>query len=211
MGDYIYKTGWAIGALFCLSIVACAGVVTSAPTHFFMFNPVNPTMAGQPGSTGRTTVRVNLEPVEIPRYLNRPQIVTLENGVEYHLDEFNQWLEPLGDNVTRVVAENLSEILDTDGIDIFTMIPSLQTDYRIAVQILRLDGKRGRNVVLAAKWALFEQTENVPVITKRFVTQETVNDDNYQSFVKAQNRTIESLSREIADAIRLMVLQSAGS
>jgi len=202
----IRQFGWALLAMFYCSIVSCAGGL-STPAQFYMLNPVAQTAGGRTGAAEPETVRVSLEPVEIPQYLNRPQIVTHMDGAVYHVDEFNQWLEPLGDNLTRVIGENLSEMLGADGIDILTAGQAMRTDLRIAVQILRLDGHRGRQAVMAARWSIFDRTEGSLVLTRRSFNEEPVGDDSFHSFVTAQNRMVELLSREIADAVRPVVLK----
>ncbi len=192
---------WTVAVVFCMSIIACVGR-QSAPTQFYMINPVPPTMGDQTRMMEPEIVLVSLDPVEIPQYLNRPQIVTHVDGVEYQLDEFNQWLEPLSDTLTRVIAENLAEMLGDLPIDVISMERPVETDFSITVQILRLDGKPGKEMVLIARWTLFDQTENVLSLTERFFGQEKMADDSYESLVSSQNRLIESLSREIADNIR---------
>jgi hypothetical protein len=176
-----------------------------------MLNPVSQTALDPARASTSSTVRVSLDPVEVPEYLNRPQIVTHLDRSEYQLDDFNQWMEPLGDNLTRVIAENLSEMLAADGIDILSMSRPVETHYSVAVQILRMDGKRGRDMVLVARWSLFNQSDNSLSLTKRSVIQETFSDDTYQGLVLLQNRMIESLSREIADGIKPVVLQRVRS
>ena len=192
---------WTVAVVFCLSIIACVGR-QSAPTQFYMINPVPPTSVDQTRMMEPEIVLVSLDPVEIPQYLNRPQIVTNMDGVEYHLDEFNQWLEPLSDTLTRVIAENLAEMLVEQPIDVISMERPVETDFSITVQILRLDGNPGKEMVLIARWTLFDQAEDVLSLTERFVGQEKMADDSYESLVSSQNRLIESLSREIADTIR---------
>ncbi|BBO82706.1 lipoprotein [Desulfosarcina ovata subsp. sediminis] len=200
---------WTATIIFCLSIVACVGKV-SAPTQFYMIDPVPPTSAHPVPVSGSMTVRVNLDPVEIPEYLNRPQIVTHLDRPEYQIDEFHRWLEPLRDNLTRVIAENLSEMLGTEGIDVLSMSLPVETDFSVVVQILRLDGKIGQFMVLVARWSLFDRTDNTLSMTKRYVIQAAMDDDSYQSLVKVHNRLIESLSREIASGIRPIVLHPTG-
>lgn len=201
---------WIAATIVCLTVAGCVGG-RSAPTQFYMLNPVSQTALDPARASTSSTVRVSLDPVEVPEYLNRPQIVTHLDRSEYQLDDFNQWMEPLGDNLTRVIAENLSEMLAADGIDILSMSRPVETHYSVAVQILRMDGKRGRDMVLVARWSLFNQTDNSLSLTKRSVIQETFSDDTYQGLVLLQNRMIESLSREIADGIKPVVLQRIGS
>ena len=197
---------WIVAVIICLGVVACAGG-PSAPAQFYMIDPVRPTSDGQVSWMEHPAVLIGLDPVEIPEYLNRPQIVTHIDGTEYHLDEFNQWLEPLGGNLTRVFAENLSIILSDDQIDVLSMDRPMDTDFSINIQIMRLDGKPGEEMVLIARWFLFDQRNNVLSLTKRSVFREKVGDGGYQNIVSVQNRLIESLSREIANGIRPKVLK----
>jgi uncharacterized lipoprotein YmbA len=208
MNDCFARFKWIVAILFFLIIAGCIGG-QSAPTQFYMMDPVPPTSTHPAVALGGPVVWVSLDPVEVPEYLNRPQIVTHLDRAEYHLDEFNRWLEPLRDNLTRVIAENLTGMLVTEGIDVLSMSRSVETDFSLSIQILRLDGKRGQSMVLIARWSLFDRTGNVLVLTKRSVIQEKVGDDSYQSFVTVQTRMIESLSREIADGIRPIVLTRA--
>jgi hypothetical protein len=201
------KLRWTVTVVCCLSIIACVGR-PSAPTQFYMRNPVSPTTDAQPRVMEPEIVLVSLDPVEIPQYLNRPQIITQVDGAEYHLDEFNQWLEPLADTLTRVIAENLVAMLDDHRIEVISMERPVETDFSVTVQILQLDGNPGKEMVLITRWSLFDQSDNVLSLTKRAVFKDTVGDDGYQSIIKAQNRLVESLSREIADAIRPIILPS---
>lgn len=210
MNVHVSRFNRIAAVLLCLGLAGCIGG-TSAPTQFYMLDPVSPTSLDPARVSKRPVVRVSLDPVEVPEYLNRPQIVTHLDRAEYQLDEFHRWMEPLGDNLTRVIAENLSEMLAADGIDILSMSRPVETDYTVAVQILRLDGKRGQDMVLVARWSLFDQTDDSLSLTKRSIIQETVNDDTFQGLVQLQNRMIESLSRAIADGIKPIVLPRVGS
>lgn len=201
---------WTAVAFICLTVAGCIGG-QSAPTQFYMLDPVTLEMTSPPPVAGKTAVHIVLDPVEVPAYLNRPQIVTHLDRAEYQLDEFNRWMEPLGDTLTRVIAENLSEMLATDGIDILSMSRPVETQYTVTVQILRMDGKLGQRMVLVARWSMFNLSDNALLLTRRSVFTETVADTTYQSFLQAQNQMIESLSRAIADGIRPIVLQGVGS
>jgi uncharacterized lipoprotein YmbA len=208
MNNRFSRIKWIAAVLFSLILAGCIGG-RSAPTQFYMLSPMPPTVATP--ATVNASIRIGLDPVEVPDYLDRPHMVTHLDRAEYQLDEFNQWLEPLSGNLTRVITENLSEMLQAEGIDILSTEHTVKTDYVVAVQILRLDGKRGQDMVLVARWSLFDQTDNSLPLTKRSVIQEAASDDTYQGHVKVQNRMIESLSREIADGIRPIVAQRVGA
>lgn len=193
-------TGWPVWVMICLALTACA-LGPSPPVQYYMLNPETPAADANRAPEHPAMVRVTVEPVQIPRYLNRPQIVTHQAGTAYHLDEFNQWLEPLDNNLTRVITENLAAMLGADGIDVLAAPRSPQSDFNLAVQILRLDGRRGTETVLVARWSLFRPSEREPVRTRRFAIRESVADDSYRSFVAAQNHMVAELCRAVAAAI----------
>jgi uncharacterized lipoprotein YmbA len=88
----------------------------------------------------------------IADYLDRPQIVTRISPDEIILAEFDRWAGPFKDNFTRVLANNLSTLLCTKTIAIFPWRGGIPIDYRIEMEVLRLDGSLGGNVSLEAWW-----------------------------------------------------------
>ena len=52
--------------------------------------------------------------------------------------EFNQWTEPLSDNLTRVDAENFANLLRDDFIAVFLSSgSSIPLDYRLEIDMIR--------------------------------------------------------------------------
>ena len=121
----------------------------------------------------------------------------------YQLAEFNQWAEPLSDNLTRVLAENLTNMLRDDTIAVFlSSDSSIPLDYRLEVDVLRLDGNLADQVRLVAQWALLEAEEDDLKLMRRSEYQEPAADNTYKELVLAKSRTIERLSQDIAAAVK---------
>jgi uncharacterized lipoprotein YmbA len=141
--------------------------------------------------------------VVVPEYLNRNEIVVNLDNTVYRLAEFNQWAEPLNDNLTRVLEENLTNLLRGDSIDVFLASDSsIPADYRLEVDVLRLDGNLGGQVALVSQWALLETEEDGLILMRRSEYQELAADKQYKELVLAQSRMIENLSRDIAAVIK---------
>ena len=80
----------------------------------------------------------------IAEYLNRNEIVLNLDNTIFQLAEFNQWAEPLDGNLTRVLGENLMNLLQDHSIRVFLASDSsIPLDYRLEVDVLRLDGNLG--------------------------------------------------------------------
>jgi uncharacterized lipoprotein YmbA len=185
-----------------LALAGCLGGA-SAPTNFYMLSPLSPSQAETSAVTTEGRIRIGLVTVVVPEYLNRNEIVVNLDNTVYQLAEFNQWAEPLSDNLTRVLAENLTNLLHKESIAVFlSSDSSILPDYRLEVDVLRLDGNLGDQVTLVAQWALLEAEEEDLIVMRRSEYQEPVADNTYKGLVMAKSRTIEKLSRDMADAIK---------
>jgi uncharacterized lipoprotein YmbA len=185
-----------------LALTGCLGG-PSGPTNFYMLSPLSPSQAGTSAATAEGRIRIGLVTVVVPEYLNRNEIVVNLDNTVYRLAEFNQWAEPLNNNLTRVLEENLTNLLRGDSIDVFLASDSsIPADYRLEVDVLRLDGNLGGQVALISQWALLETEDGGLILMRRSEYQELAADQTVKELVLAQSRMIEKLSRDIAALIK---------
>ncbi len=191
-------------AIIFLSLVlaGCLGG-RSAPTSFYMLSPFSPSPAGRSPTTSEARIHIGLETVVVAEYLNRNEIVVNLDNTVYRLAEFNQWAEPLSNNLTRVLEQNLTNLLRDDSIDVFLASQSsIPFDYRLEIDVIRLDGNLADQATLVAQWALLEGEEDDLKLMRRSEYQEPAADNTYKALVLAKSRMIEKLSRDIAAAIK---------
>ena len=120
-------------------VLALAGCLVgqSPPTNFYLLSPMSPSPAGNQPASGAAPIHIGLETVVIAEYLNRNEIVLNLDNTVYQLAEFNQWAEPLDDNLTRVLETNLTRLLHADSIEIFMASQSsILLDYRLEIDVL---------------------------------------------------------------------------
>jgi uncharacterized lipoprotein YmbA len=185
-----------------LALAGCLGG-PSAPTNFYMLSVLSPSPAGTSVASAEGRIHIGLATVVVAEYLNRNEIVINLDNTLYRLEVFNQWAEPLSNNLTRVLAENLTNLLRDDSIDVFLATDSsIPTDYRLEVDVLRLDGNLGDQVTLVAQWAVLEGEGDDLLLMRRSEYQEPTADNTYKGLVLAKSGTIEKLSRDIAVAIK---------
>jgi len=147
---------------------------------------------------------LGIGPINLPDYLSLPQIVTQTAPNEFKFAEFDRWAEPLKDNFTRILAKNLSNQVCTKVILLFPWRGGIPIDYRVEMEVLRLDGSLGGNVSLEAWWMVFSGDRKRMLLAKKSTFTEAVGGHDYKSFVSAQSRVLGHLSREIAEAIRTL-------
>ena len=78
---------------------SCSLGKQSSPTRLYTLTAL--AREGSPQPAGGQGLAIGVGPVELPEYVNRPQIVTGDSGNELRRAEFEQWAEPLETNFTR--------------------------------------------------------------------------------------------------------------
>jgi len=190
--------------LIAVMLAALTGCATTPSSRFYILSAVSVDTAAQPA--GPATA-VGVGPVELPKYLDRPQIAVRSGANELLYDETHRWAEALQDNVTTVLAENLARLVPTDSVNVFPWGRTTTIDYQVVAEISRFDADASGNVVLSVNWKLYSEQSREVVTQKKTVFTEPVNGTDYTDIVAAQSRALASLSREIAGAIRAAASQ----
>lgn len=177
-----------------------SGCASSPSSRFYTLTPLSPQETKQ-SFPAANAVSVSIAPVEIPDYLERPQIVTRDGHNELNLAEFDRWAGSLSENISAVLAENLGLLLGSDRVYVYPLMRAENADYAVAMRILRLDGTLGDRVLLKAQWTLSSGPDKKDVARRISTFTERLNDKGYQAMVAAVGRTLEQLSREIAREI----------
>lgn len=184
-------------APFLIMLAGCIGG-KSQPSRFYVLSPL-PGETGSQGAAAEPGVAIGVGPVSLPPYLDRPEIVTRAGGNELHLSEFDRWAEPLGQNFSRVLAENLSILIPTDRTAVFPWEKSPPIDYQVVVEVTRFEGYTDGNSLLMARWSIFGADGRQELLTRQSTfTTPTGAPQNYEAMVSALSRSLADLSREIA-------------
>lgn len=191
-------TRMLVVAAAALSLVGCS--TKSPAARFYTLTPMAGGEAGQPVPGAGRRPRVNVAPVEIPDYLDRPQIVTRagESGVK--LAEYDRWAGSLADNISSVLAEDLAVQLRSDRVFVNPGAPYEQADYSITTRILRLDLIPGDRLLMKAQWTLFTGENKSGAVHLTNLTRKLAG-NGYEAMVSAINETIAQLSRDMAREI----------
>ncbi len=190
------------GFIFGVLVLVLSGCASTPPTRFFVLSP-SPNFEKVGNRQGERCLAIGIGPVKLPEYLNQPEIVTRVSQNELTLDEFAKWAEPLEDNISRALSENISSLLCTRSIALFPWRGGTPIDYRIDLQVIQMVGTLGESAVLDITWSIVDGTDRkkLPLITKRSTYRESTGGGNYGAYVSAQSRNLASLSREIAETI----------
>ncbi|MBN2032855.1 MAG: membrane integrity-associated transporter subunit PqiC [Deltaproteobacteria bacterium] len=190
------------GLILGFSVMLFLGCASTPPTRFFVLSPISDIKMMSKGE-GEPCFAIGLGPVKIPEYLNQPGIVTRITPNEVRVDKFAKWAEPLEDNISRVLAENLPSLLCIRTIAFFPWKGSIELDYRIDVRVIQMGGTLGENAFLDVFWSIADgiDRKKSPLLIKRSSYVESTDGGDHESFISAQSRNLASFSREIAVSI----------
>ncbi len=189
----------------CLLLLSgCLGPGKSKPTRFYVLTSLHSSAAKPAPVADLKNAAIGVGPVRIPGKLDRSQIVTRAAQNEIRLAQFAEWGDPLGAGFTRVLAENLSILLNTENIAIYPWLKASQTDYQVAVDVADFIGAPGGDVLLRAWWTVFGENGRTELLKRYTNLKEPATGDDFAAMVQAQSRTVEGLSRQIAEAITML-------
>jgi uncharacterized lipoprotein YmbA len=139
-------------------------------------------------------------------YLDRSDIVIRDSQNQIRLAEFSLWAGPLQENVSRVLAENLSVLLGTQSVGIFPGTSrGMLFDFNVTVNLTRLDGIPGEKADLRARWGILDKNRKDMLFEHHSVLSQPTKDDSLEALIAAESRLLADLSREIAEAIKTLV------
>ena len=190
--------GLGVVAVCMLNIWGCAN---TQPTHFYLLRAMDSPSSLATLETKSSGVSLGLGPISVPKYLDRPQIVTRISSHEIDLAEFHKWAAPLKENVTNVLQENLSALLSADRIVQYPWKRSNPPEYQLSLDVIQFDGKKNQEAILRVRWTLVRNAGNAFLKKKTSQFSEILPGLEYEDLVEAMSRMLASLSREIADAI----------
>jgi hypothetical protein len=180
-------------------LLLTAGCAATPPSSFYVLTPVSQTTESPPPNSEKLTIGVG--PVQVPEYLDRPQLVTRSTSNQLELSEFDRWGGALNTNLLRVVAQNLSALTGSDNVVVYPWEDPVEPEFRIHLSIFSFDGTLGGEVKLDVQWVIASKDRRKNLASGHSVIHQITRGISYDEFVAAQSRALAVLSRELADEI----------
>jgi len=186
-------------SLFIISIIGCG---SSKPSRYYLLTP-QPEITQAQSDT--KNIKIGLGPVLFPEYLKRPKVISYSGMNQLHLAEYERWAESLDGNFSRVLAENLTQLIPTDQVYIYPYVGNISLDYRIILEVRQFEMNSQSAVKLIALWQIVREEDKESLITKRSEFLENVNAGKYESIVAGMSKVTADLSREITGVLNSLI------
>ena len=191
----------------CLVVLmaAVAGCGTSQPTRYYLLSASAPASAH---IAAQAELTIGVGPVLMPPYLDRRELVSRTGSNELSVAVYDQWAEPLEENFSRVVREDLGQRLATDRIIRLPLKRSLRSalvmDYQVAIAVRQFEKTPDGSVVLIVRWIIMDNDKN-ELVLRRSQYRQTPAGDDYAAQAAAQSQVLGRLGEDIAAAILELV------
>ena len=189
-------TSITVLVLITVTLAACGSA--SEPGRFYVLASPTDLAATKPQEKAGQELVIGVGPVQLPPHLDRTQIVTQATQHRLDLKEFDQWAEPLKNGFTRVLAQNLSQLLGTDRIVQFPWRRPFMVNVQVRVEVLRFDTDAAGESVLAARWNILDGDGRKILYSRASTYREQASGEGVEPIIAAMSRNLAELSREIA-------------
>ena len=190
------RLGIATSSLVVAILVGCGG---SPDSRFYTLGGgAIPASDRNEKATAEYIIAVG--PVSLPESVDRPQIVVRVGPNQVAIMEQHRWAAPLGSEISRVIAEDLAQLLGNRMVSSYEQ-NNARPDIQVLVDLQRFDSTLGETVTIDALWSVRRSLNGQPK-TGRSLVQEPAGGEGYDALVAAHSRALAKVSREIAEAIR---------
>jgi len=153
------------------------------------------------GAGAAATYSVAVGPVSVPELVDRPQLVLRVGPNEVMIAEQSRWAEPLKIEIPRVIAGNLSQLLNA-RVSAYPQTTGSDADYKVTVDVQRFESTLNDAATLEALWTV--RPVKGAAKSGRLMVREATGAPGYDALVVSHGRALAAVSRDIAEAIRSM-------
>ncbi|MBF0444409.1 MAG: membrane integrity-associated transporter subunit PqiC [Magnetococcales bacterium] len=209
----------AIGLVVMLLVLSgCARMLgtVSPPTRYFVLSPINLDSSVDDSATisdssataakgdipAKTEIALAIEPIQIPSYLDRAEIVVRTGDNELDIDEFHKWGESIQSNLSRALIENLSILFASDKIYLIPSKKRQDPNFRIALRIKKFERSHDGTTILSLRWMLYSPEKKALFRENVLLTGQVVGEDDYPAIVKAMSSLWGEFSQRIVQNVQ---------
>jgi len=147
-------------------------------------------------------------PVDIPLYLDRPQIVTQDDLGMMNIAQFDRWGESLDTAIARLVIEELNLMLPGGTLEMFPCNFAIPLNYQVLIEVLQLKANLKKDLLLVAQWSIINPNTRKMLFTKRSDLIQQIEPHNYSGLADALSEAVAVLSGEIARNLSILANQA---
>jgi uncharacterized lipoprotein YmbA len=197
MRPFVLRAGLA-GALFAGFLAGCLG--STPPPNFYTLSPASGAAGGDPVAS-LPDLGLVVGPLDFPRYLDRPEIVTRDGSHRLVMADAHRWGGSLRSDILRVVADDLGRLLGTSRVAIYPAEPRFPAAFRVLLDLREFEGVPAQNMVLRVRWTVAGAADGRALLVEETRIEQPVTSASFNDLVAAGSAALGTLNRQIAERV----------
>ena len=173
-----------------------------SPSPAVQYYTLTPLSMDEQGPDWESDGVLAVGPVSLPEILDRPHMVTQSGDNRLVFAETHRWAGSLQGEIARVLADNLSILLNSDQIIAHGEEALTPPSHRIIINVQRFYAQANGDVLLDLLWTLKEEGHEQSSVLNKSTIRYPVEYRDYAGIAAAQSEALGDLSREMAAYIR---------
>ena len=171
------------------------------PSRFFTLSALPAPEDAARKTSDSAGISLGIGPITLPGYLDRQEIVTRVAQNQINLAENDRWAEPLEENFSRVLSQNVAALLRADRVNAYPWPIDKKPVYLVEVEVLRFEANTAQEVQLAARWTVRNSGKKDSLRYRETRLSRPVKARSPDAAVAALSEALGDFSREVAAAI----------
>jgi uncharacterized lipoprotein YmbA len=190
----------AVRALFVAATIASCSVLTPRPdpSRFFVLAPLPDTASP---ATGQHLSSLGVGPILLPRYLDRPEIVTRVATNEVKPAVFDYWAGSLSHQFQTVLTQNLQILVQPDRVQTYPWYAGAAPELVVEVDVQRFEPSSDGRAELAARWRVRKGSALGTLRAGESSLTRPLGGADADAAAEALSSLLDDFSRELAKAI----------
>jgi uncharacterized lipoprotein YmbA len=179
---------WLITSVLLL-LSACSAIEKEQPVNYYVLDAKPSAL-----TTKAITQNIAIDRVELPDYLNQPNIVLRDDSQKLHVAYYHSWADDLGSSIRRVIISELN-VLSNDS-----RFSARCTDCEsIKLSLNHFYPTTEGEVVLAGDYQI--KPLNKPMTTQSFLITLDLENDGYEHAVDKMRLALFQLAAKINNTL----------
>ena len=188
------------GLVAVLAAAISTGCLGSPQPHFYTLKSA---AGAEPGASiaSRPELGLVVGPLEFPRYLDRPELVSRDGTHQLVVADAHRWGGSMTDDVLSVLANDFARLLGTARVVAYPAEARFAANYRVLLDVHEFEGVLGEKVTLRVRWTIAAVKDGRALVVEESSFEQPVASKSYEDLVSAESAALGALSREIAERI----------
>jgi len=206
---------WKWFLLVCLSVLlsSCGGVVT----QYYVLNTItlpNVVDDAEHGDIAKASIlngglqQVAIRQLEIPRYLDRPRIVSRDAQNHLRISETHQWGGRLRDDLARTLSDDLADRLGSVSVFTAPFPGSMHADVSFLIDIRQFELLADGHVHLKVRWHIQRARNHALSYFDQMRSESVIAQNDYAAMAGAMSQLLAQLSEKMAKAVMNLPFQA---